>query len=1517
MTDEIHRLREERRTALQARGRTAAELARARSALAEAARRGASEEEQQALKRDHRRVLGELEAARADERRALAAIGDLVAELPQSPIDLIDRLDARFPVAFFPVRIETRFVRSGDGGELLVRIYPDGLLAQTHEPLLTDVEAAAGKAYWQRIADGRPEAESWSLMLTEAEPTRAAWIVERTEPADLTAEELDFPVTELRPPGWHQAPEAPTLPDRWIVTAYRDRNIRHRAFSAPVRDGLALTLRLSTDGEEPGLDDAIDLSGDGLEIEPELRWVYDFEEAQTAGMAVRVAVTAEDLRLGFSTVLVTGVRTTADPAAQAGELEALLDGHRFSRGLAFVPQGAQTNNSQDAPSAYPADDPGGTASFAVARGAPRAAPGTDGHRFMTALGLDPATADHVAGADRDEQEPARAMVDALWPATIGYFLDQLMAPEVAPATRRALRAHMRAHVRPRGPYPAFRVGSLPYGLLPVSALSRWQPKRGKDPLAAGLPARLRRLARLWLRFTGQPPHIGRSGDPDADLVETLGQDASAQVAQIRRALGHDAMHNMLGFMGIGVDRWRELRQRLADGVLDDLGEPGWDPRVLHLTFADRAYDYRGPLVTKDPLSEADPLAFDYIAWLRTASPAVLREQVAPPTEEPVDALLYLMLRHALLAEYNASALDLLTWRRLTLAGERTEPELVQILPVTETTPARRTAWERFDTRIAGVTGAGTVGTLLADPRTAGHPAPQVRAIVDGLNGYRASLRALEGLPTAELDRLFTETLDTCSHRLDPWITGLYTQRLEEMRGDQPRGLYVGCYGWVEQLAPDPAGERVPVTTTGGDQEQARTDSGGYVYAPSMLHGATAAVLRSAYLTRADQTYAIDLSSRRTRAAIQLVDSVRDDQPLGAALGYAFERGLHEGRPGVELDQFIDEFRSLYPLVANKATDSGEPAESVAARNVIDGLRLRAAWTAGDIPWDSGGLTPTGQERTAIEAELARLDDAVDAVADLLLAESVHQVLRGSTAGAGATLDSLAKGHRPPEPEVASTPRGGAVLHQRVALVVSTETLPPAWDALGPTPRAVAAPELNAWLARLIGPPDAIACTATPDGGAAVTVTAEALALQPIDLLLLASATDAGAPSADLDRRVALVVAAEVGADTALEIDYTDSGGEALSLAEVLEVLAETARALGHARPLEPRDLLPPERESSLAEADPLTAEADGRAAAAELELAAVVTALDDAADIVTGAPDDTDPDLGDLRGALRRAADLGIAGAVPAGLHDHSTLAREALLELAAGVAAALDERVAADAADAPSRLRAVFGREFPVLPRFLPAATDLLATALAAEPDLGPDGDAAVETWLGGAFRVREPLDSWRQVTLYARAFAAGLPRPRIVQLPLEAPARWAALDYDGGPPHPSGLCSLALFGSVPAADGPWSGLLLDAWPEILPNAEEDASVVFHYDAPGAQAPACVLLAVPPTHMRTWSHDVLEETLLETLETARMRALDLGDLGRYGQVLPMTYLAANPQNAAIATSFVGLAMADALIVEP
>ena len=104
-------------------------------------------------------------------------------------------------------------------------------------------------------------------------------------------------------------------------------------------------------------------------------------------------------------------------------------------------------------------------------------------------------------------------------------------------------------------------------------------------------------------------------------------------------------------------------------------------------------------------------------------------------------------------------------------------------------------------------------------------------------------------PTAELERLFTETLDLCSHRLDAWVTSLATQRLAAMREGNPTGIYVGAFGWLEDLRPAEAAQLQTVTLSDGQTVRISGANDGYIHAPSMTHAAAAAVLRNGYRTR--------------------------------------------------------------------------------------------------------------------------------------------------------------------------------------------------------------------------------------------------------------------------------------------------------------------------------------------------------------------------------------------------------------------------------------------------------------------------------------------------------------------------------------------------------------------------------------------------------------------------------------------------------------------------------------------
>src|SRR4029453_12401069 len=66
------------------------------------------------------------------------------------PVDALASLEATHPILLLPVRLETRFKQAGAQWRLLVRIYPDQIHEDEHEPRLTDAERAAGTTYWSR-----------------------------------------------------------------------------------------------------------------------------------------------------------------------------------------------------------------------------------------------------------------------------------------------------------------------------------------------------------------------------------------------------------------------------------------------------------------------------------------------------------------------------------------------------------------------------------------------------------------------------------------------------------------------------------------------------------------------------------------------------------------------------------------------------------------------------------------------------------------------------------------------------------------------------------------------------------------------------------------------------------------------------------------------------------------------------------------------------------------------------------------------------------------------------------------------------------------------------------------------------------------------------------------------------------------------------------------------------------------------------------------------------------------------
>ena len=581
----LHLARAAMGDAAQDRIRKLSLLASARGELEQLTRkRGPNDPEVRRANQEYADARAALIEARALEREANVTLRQWLAELPD-PGEAIGALNSEYPILLFPVRIETRFIRFDDPimrpylppqvGELRVRIYPDGILSDSHEPLLSAVELEAGRAYWTTAWRNAAHEDAWTALVAEVGATRASWIVRQCEPANVvafprtqaaarTAPPPEFPAREPRPPTWHRAPVARLLPDRWLIQAYptigltNEEFLRYRVLTRPVLEPLTLTLSFTADGV---IDDRTELA-DGLKVNRDIHWTFDFQQAEEVGMAARIPLTDRDFQDGFSRVVVLGVKASLGPQQTAEQLEELFEHHRISRGLAFVPQGTPTNNTADAVSGYPPPDPRASESFRVERGQPLARSGGDGARFMGALGLPAQAANHVAGADGYEQDRARAMATALWPATMGYYMKQMLVSrldvpdqpaDLSAETIEALRRHFIDFVRGRGPFPAFRIGDIPYGLLPVSLPEPsvnvdHEPATGLDAtmrvLLSDLAARLSWLAREYA------PRVNRTNDPDADLLETFRMDASAREVYVRPAVGEESINNIAEFVDI-------------------------------------------------------------------------------------------------------------------------------------------------------------------------------------------------------------------------------------------------------------------------------------------------------------------------------------------------------------------------------------------------------------------------------------------------------------------------------------------------------------------------------------------------------------------------------------------------------------------------------------------------------------------------------------------------------------------------------------------------------------------------------------------------------------------------------------------------------------------------------------------------------------------------------------------------------------------------------------------------------
>jgi hypothetical protein len=298
-------------------------------------------------------------------------------------------------------------------------------------------------------------------------------------------------------------------------------------------------------------------------------------------------------------------------------------------------------------------------------------------------------------------------------------------------------------------------------------------------------------------------------------------------------------------------------------------------------------------------------------------------------------------------------------------------------------------------------------------------------------------------------------------------------------------------------------------------------------------------------------------------------------------------------------------------------------------------------------------------------------------------------------------------------------------------------------------------------------------------------------------------------------------------------------------------------------------------------------------------------------------------DLEGVRDVILRSASFGVEGAVPLSAAGDSLSDRQALLTQAGSIHKELARRAeelsglttgfnagTATMEDtcnhARARMRIVFGQGFVVLPRFMATNAEELEQALADSVKVQDGDPLAANTWFLRMARVRDGAARLNAALIYAEALATGEKlQLNIAQLPYGENDRWVGLTLKPGQRLPGGKLSIAVQSAAPVdVRRPLAGLLIDEWVEVVPNATEITGIALQYDQPNAAPPQTILIAVPPEIDRPWTVWSLQQVLLETLDLARIRAVDPDALDEVGHYLPALYFAFNTAGHAVSADF-------------
>ncbi len=592
----------------------------------------------------------------------------------------------------------------------------------------------------------------------------------------------------------------------------------------------------------------------------------------------------------------------------------------------------------------------------------------------------------------------------------------------------------------------------------------------------------------------------------------------------------------------------------------------------------------------------------------------------------------------------------------------------------------------------------------------------------------------------------------------------------------------------------------------------------------------------------------------------------------------------------------------------------------------------------DVTLDLSGLTPpqVAAIEEAIKEEKDRLEDTLDALKDLFLSESVFQMVQGNFDRAAAVTTALKDATIPPEIEVIDTPPTNHLsFTNRVTIQFdSSASFSGANQRAKMEPGinqwlriVIGEPaDLICLLSHMSG-----------DVEEQMEISIADCNLEPIDLLYIVG-NDFGtgknnAAASEIETRLVHAYRDTQGLadDVTVKIQFvgTVTSGNKIFLGNILPATRKLKQIVTDSRPVNAQDFQPTSKESLADKTNPhgyMIDELRSRIEDAREDFDRYLTDLRNIAITITEGVTSEDKTLGevfddldadainftdilfslsvgnalDIQFLLKNISGFGLSDSFPQVKDITNDSRKLILLEQARNTARSMttlleqaDELLVSLPAPENDTIqkkvdllikagKIFFGDVFNILPRFIYSNPGDIQLSNANRTQLLKHAIDVVkmqlpaDEWMQKVSPVRPSLARWDDVRtiyeLYHDDQIALFP----VQLPYRSNDSWLAVDFPETFTINDDTLSIVIHGE-PAFSTVLAqcGILVDEWTEVVPGREALTGLTFNYNQPDAMPPQALLLAVTPEETGAWGWDKLLGILNDTLQRAKLRAVE------------------------------------------